>query len=154
MEASSLSAAHLRRLVLLCIVASLLPVGGCRICADCEDLAYPAYGGAWQRTRRDEGRVGSLFDPAGAKNSPLVSRDMPLEPDEIERAKRKDDDFDSPEDDRSRMEEAEEDSDDAADAEQEQRDDSEFREREQKLRDLDLEDIRVIPGEPEPPTMT
>jgi hypothetical protein len=67
------------------IGACLVPQAGCRICADCEDLAYPAYGGAWERTRRDAGRVGSMFDPAGGKADALVDRDQPPTPDELER---------------------------------------------------------------------
>jgi hypothetical protein len=71
------------------VVIGLAPLAGCRICADCEALAYPAYGGAWQRTRRDAGRVGSIFDPGGAKTSDLVSRDTPTDPDELERVRQK-----------------------------------------------------------------
>ncbi|QDT04183.1 hypothetical protein K227x_25720 [Rubripirellula lacrimiformis] len=65
------------------LMIAALPLGGCRICADCEDLAYPAYGGAWQRTNRDSGRVGSVFDPGGAKMAALTNRDEPDHPDEI-----------------------------------------------------------------------
>lgn len=61
------------------------PFGGCRICADCEDLAYPAYGGTAERTRRYEGRVGSIFDPAGTRSPDLMDRDSPPDPDELER---------------------------------------------------------------------
>ncbi|TWU55040.1 hypothetical protein [Rubripirellula reticaptiva] len=70
-------------LVIVALVIAALSLGGCRICADCEDLAYPAYGGAWQRTNRESGRVGSVFDPGGAKLSELVNRDDPSQPDEI-----------------------------------------------------------------------
>lgn len=66
---------------------SLLPLGGCRICLDTHDLDYPAYGGAWQRTQRDSGRVGSVFDPGGAKVAALVEREDPLTPDVMERMK-------------------------------------------------------------------
>lgn len=52
-------------------------VAGCTIPSDCGDLDYPTYGGAWQRTRRDSGRVGSVFDPAGARSATLSSRDLP-----------------------------------------------------------------------------
>jgi hypothetical protein len=51
-------------------------VTGCTIPSDCGDLDYPTYGGAWQRTRRDGGRVGSVFDPAGARSATLVDRDQ------------------------------------------------------------------------------
>jgi len=52
-------------------------IAGCTIPSDCGDLDYPTYGGAWQRTRRDSGRVGSVFDPAGARSATLSSRDLP-----------------------------------------------------------------------------
>lgn len=42
-------------------------LSGCAICTNCEDEAYPSYGGIWQRTDRFDGRVGSVFAPAGAK---------------------------------------------------------------------------------------
>lgn len=74
-----------RWIALLLLTMVLLQLGGCRICADCEDLAYPAYGGAWERTRRDSGRVGSLFDPAGAQSLSLADRDQPPTPDALER---------------------------------------------------------------------
>ncbi len=74
-----------RLVAMACLIAGMLPLAGCRICADCEDLAYPAYGGAWQRTNRDAGRVGSIFDPGGARASELVSRETPPDPDELER---------------------------------------------------------------------
>lgn len=48
---------------------------GCTLCQDCGDLDYPTYGGAWERTRRDSGRVGSVFDPAGARTARLSSRE-------------------------------------------------------------------------------
>ena len=38
-------------------------------------MDYPTYGGAWQRTRRDGGRVGSIFDPAGARTAAVVPRE-------------------------------------------------------------------------------
>ena len=41
--------------------------------------------GAWERTVRDTGRVGSIFEPAGGLASNLVSRDDPEDPDELER---------------------------------------------------------------------
>ncbi|WP_164104317.1 hypothetical protein [Candidatus Laterigemmans baculatus] len=39
--------------------------GGCSMCQQCELDTYSAYGGRWQRTDRDHGRVGSVFAPAG-----------------------------------------------------------------------------------------
>lgn len=55
---------------------------GCALPSDCGDLDYPTYGGAWQRTRRDAGRVGSVFDPAGARLPTLSPRDTPDEDDD------------------------------------------------------------------------
>ncbi|MEM6689580.1 MAG: hypothetical protein AAF664_09145 [Planctomycetota bacterium] len=76
-----------RRSSLLAIfaLATLAFLPGCRLCCDTEDIAYPAYGGAWQRTIRDHGRVGSIFDPGGNKASLLVDRSAPLNADELER---------------------------------------------------------------------
>ena len=95
-----------RWIAIALLTVGLFPLAGCRICADCEDLAYPAYGGAWQRTRRCSGRVGSVFDPAGAQSPDLVKRDQPPTPDELERAKQeaRDNgfrDFDRPGDERT-----------------------------------------------------
>lgn len=56
---------------------------GCTIPSDCGDLDYPTYGGAWQRTRRDSGRVGSVFDPAGARSATLVQRDQDDDPENV-----------------------------------------------------------------------
>ena len=58
---------------------------GCRLCSDCEDMDYPAFGGSWQRTIRDSGRVGSIFDSAGGKVAKLTDRDQPLPTDAQER---------------------------------------------------------------------
>jgi hypothetical protein len=41
--------------------------GGCTLCPNCDPDAFAAYGGRWERTDRDHGRVGSLFAPAGAQ---------------------------------------------------------------------------------------
>jgi hypothetical protein len=54
---------------------------GCRLCCDGEDVAYPAYGGVWERTLRNEGRVGSLYAPAGARTAELTDRNAPAEND-------------------------------------------------------------------------
>ena len=57
------------------LMGIVLTSGGCRLCCDLEDQAFPAYGGVWERTQRDSGRVGSLFDPGGARTSDLSPRD-------------------------------------------------------------------------------
>lgn len=149
-----------RWLLFALLAIALASSGGCRICADCEDLAYPAYGGAWQRTSRDTGRVGSIFDPAGAKSSALVPRDTPPKPDELERERQRDDDDDTDEPDR-RKEEDEAETDDDRDFESMEDDlrDRELEdieeEKEDELRKKDLDDIniRLIPGEPMPPVL-
>lgn len=75
----------LRWLAVGLMLLGLAPLTGCRICPDCDDIAYPAFGGSWQRTKRDSGRVGSVFDPAGGKTSELAPRDSPTATDELER---------------------------------------------------------------------
>ena len=57
------------------LIALACTLTGCTICQDCGDLDYPTYGGAWERTRRDSGRVGSIFDPAGARVAVLSARE-------------------------------------------------------------------------------
>ena len=57
----------MRELLAGAAFAGLLMLGGCRICESTDDCAYPAYGGSWQRTIPNHGRVGSIFAPAGAK---------------------------------------------------------------------------------------
>ncbi|SMP75297.1 hypothetical protein SAMN06265222_1195 [Neorhodopirellula lusitana] len=54
----------------LCLVS----LAGCRLCADCDLDSYPSYGGAWQRTQRDSGRVGSIFDPGGSRVADLSQK--------------------------------------------------------------------------------
>ena len=63
----------------------LMPLAGCRLCSDVEDMDYPAFGGSWQRTVRGSGRVGSVFDSAGGKVTKLTDRDQPLPTDAQER---------------------------------------------------------------------
>ncbi len=49
------------------IILLTLLCGGCTLCPNCDPDAFAAYGGRWERTDRDHGRVGSLFTPAGAQ---------------------------------------------------------------------------------------
>ncbi|MEE2935435.1 MAG: hypothetical protein VYA84_05510 [Planctomycetota bacterium] len=79
-------------MTVILLVGGLFPLGGCRICTDCEDLAYPAYGGSWQRTLRNEGRVGSVFAPAGGKTSKLIDRDVPPDTVDLERQRQEEKD--------------------------------------------------------------
>ncbi|KAA1262406.1 hypothetical protein LF1_49700 [Rubripirellula obstinata] len=140
----------------LVLIAMTLPFGGCRICADCEDLDYPAYGGAWQRTLRQSGRVGSVFDPGGAKAATLVDKTTPDEPDEIERSRQEardnDDDLDPDERDADDEDDSDEKSESMKDREeklrQQELDDIESEEEESELRKKGLDDIevRIVPG--------
>ncbi len=74
-------------LALMLLLPTTLLSTGCTIPSDCGDMDYPTYGGAWQRTRRDSGRVGSVFDPAGARTATLSPRELP-ENDERSRTER------------------------------------------------------------------
>ncbi len=38
---------------------------GCALCSSCDDYAYDAVGGLWERTDPAYGRVGSAFTPSG-----------------------------------------------------------------------------------------
>jgi len=144
------------------LLVMLVPSGGCRICAQCDDLDYPAYGGAWQRTRRDGGRVGSVFDPAGAKTAELVPREAPEKPDERQRQQRSESQSDDP----SMQDQYEADRDRQVDPDRldlqekmdqlrnkELEDIKEDREQELRNRTPDDIDVRVIPGEPVPPAL-
>ncbi|MGB7344843.1 MAG: hypothetical protein WBD20_11550 [Pirellulaceae bacterium] len=140
----------------------LVPMTGCRICASSEDLAYPSYGGAWQRTVRDSGRVASLFDPAGAKSSELVSRDNAVTQDELERRRR---DNESTNDDKSSDEDLPDGdsqgtspengsgNDDTPNLDPDEDLDPELRRRMEELRDQDLDDVKIIPGDALPPML-
>ncbi|MEM9827775.1 MAG: hypothetical protein AAF958_14385 [Planctomycetota bacterium] len=69
--------------VFLVAVATLATFStGCRIVSDVGEADFPAYGGVWQRSDRDSGLVGSLFDPAGGRVAVTVNRDQPSEADE------------------------------------------------------------------------
>ena len=149
-----------RWFALAAILGCLVPVGGCRICADCEDMAYPAYGGAWQRTRRSSGRVGSLFDPAGGKAAKLTDRDDPDDISEMERMRQQDDD-DSGGIDRSDESDDEPSTDDPEEQDRRQDDLQDRRlddirpKNEEELRRKELDDInvRIVPGQPLPPLL-
>lgn len=136
----------------LIILLVTITGGGCRICADCEDLEYPAYGGAWQRTLRNSGRVGSVFDPGGAKSAQLVDKTMPEAPDQIERNLQEARQSDDPD-----MDPQTPDSDDEAERESLKDREKELREKglddiesdaTEELRSKELDDIevRIIPG--------
>ncbi len=126
----------------------LVPNVGCRLCCNSEDLAYPAYGGAWQRTRRDDGRVGSLYDPAGARTAELTNRDEPKSVDEIYRNRptNQPNDEDAAELDDDTTQDAKN-----PKAKSEGDIDTDLKRRSDELKNLELEDIDVVPGEALPP---
>ena len=127
----------------LVLIAFTITFGGCRICADCEDLDYPAYGGAWQRTLRQSGRVGSVFDPGGAKAATLVDKTTPEDPDQIERRRQEADDRDDgPDTDELDDDES---TDESSDESTDDREPESMKEREKKLREQGLDDIESDP---------
>lgn len=78
----------LRVLAAAVLVAGLVSTtGGCRICAECDTEDYAAFGSQWPRTIRNQGRVGSLFDPGGNESAETVNRDSTLKLDAQERAR-------------------------------------------------------------------
>ena len=142
----------LRRWAIAAAALVLLAGGpGCRLCCDGEDLAYPAYGGAWERTNRDSGRVGSIFDPGGARVadlSPRTDGSPPrlFEPGDLEALEGEaSNEMESPE---------------ATDSNDQQQDDAEFQERleefrrQQRAAEGDEQDIDVIPGRTLPPDLS
>lgn len=125
--------------VVLC--SSLATLSGCRLCGDCDLDAYPSYGGAWQRTLRDSGRVGSLFDPGGSRASDLSAR---VDAESMEQEIRNRNSAGGSNEDATDRE-----TDDAADPLKDQGDvrdrnfdnDQQLKDMEDRLRDLDLQDI-------------
>lgn len=155
---------HLQTLLFVVFCLSLL--GGCRICPDCEDLDYPAYGGAWQRTLRDSGRVGSFFDPGGARTSELASRDSPITSSELERQSQESSGEEEESDDIESLEAEDSDSSDASDDEPDDLDLEESELDNRKLEDIELErekelkgkslddiEVSIIPSQPVPPSL-
>jgi hypothetical protein len=142
--------------LVMMLILLVAPLSGCRICNNTEDLAYPSYGGAWERTIRDSGRVGSLFDPAGAKTSTLNPKDAAVTQDELERGRRAEEDAaepSAPTDDPT--EEALPEDDDSGDEPKfgEDEVDEDLKKRMDKLRDQDLDDVKIIPGDALPPLL-
>jgi hypothetical protein len=144
------------------LMSSLLLLSGCRICSDCEDPAYPAYGGLWQRTIRETGRVGSTYAPAGGRAFDLAARDQPEGADQLERLRYQgkggggrdpgEDDRDETDDTPSdRDQEGNDFRDDLRDRELE--DIENPKEEEQQRRELDEIEVRVIRGRPSPPSL-
>ncbi|MCM2369304.1 hypothetical protein [Aporhodopirellula aestuarii] len=119
-------------------------VGGCRLCADCDLESYPSYGGVWQRTLRDSGRVGSIFDPGGSRAADLSAR---VDADDAD-ARRQQGMRSGGDDEMSDGEGAELNDDERSlddremnDSERRELDENNLREMEDRFRDLDLQDI-------------
>lgn len=133
---------------LILLVTLVVPSIGCRLCADCDMDAYPAYGGAWERTLRDTGRVGSVFDPAGSRSADLEDRTDPEAADRHIRGRSRYDNeaADSGEDREKKSADEQRKLDEEArgnDKTPEQQD-AELQELEQRLEGLDLQDIRYV----------
>lgn len=82
MNSSRIARSVLEGVTMVAVAVAAITLSGCTLCQDCGDLDYPTYGGAWERTRRDSGRVGSIFDPAGARTATLADRDESTKPDD------------------------------------------------------------------------
>ena len=136
-----------RTFIGLLLIAAVASTGsGCRLCCDSEDIAYGAYGGVWERTNRDSGRVGSLFDAGGARVSSLSPRDsvenvddqrsriIPLEQEEDRRG-----------------EPTEDPTDDSPEPKSDSETDQEFQDRLKKFEAERMLNAKVIPGNPIPP---
>jgi hypothetical protein len=121
----------------LCVIAA----SGCRLCADCDLDAYPSYGGAWQRTMRDSGRVGSLFDPGGSRSADLSAR-VDAETMEQENRRQNSDDANQAKKDDADANERSTDGENGGDIRDRNFDnDEQLKDMENRLRDLDLQDI-------------
>jgi len=121
-------------------------IAGCTIPSDCGDLDYPTYGGAWQRTRRDSGRVGSVFDPAGARTATLSPRELPETDGETRSAR--DSILSAPPDTLRALDDPQEADDDPL-----RQPSPSDRISPDRLRDLRLEDIDIQHGSPSPPDL-
>jgi hypothetical protein len=134
---------------LILLVTLVVPSIGCRLCADCDMDAYPAYGGAWERTLRDTGRVGSVFAPAGSRAADLANRTDPEAADRHIRSRSRyesETDSDLGEDRKKKSADEQRKLDDEArgnDKTPEQQD-AELQELEKRLEGLDLQDIRYV----------
>ena len=122
------------------LVLSLLP--GCRLCCEPDTEAFPAYGGVWERTQRNSGRVGSILDPGGVQNSALLPREQANKINTLQLPE-------SPED--NLMEGEGDSSKEGTEPETEQERDRKFEERRKRFEQEQMEEIDVIPGTPLPP---
>jgi hypothetical protein len=136
-----------RLLASLLLGGSVIPSVGCRLCCNTEDQAYPAYGGVWQRTLRNEGRVGSITNPGGARSSNLsprgsVPESTPFSDDQLDNGVQET----TPES---------LDRDETPGEEQFQPEsDEEFQKRFEEFQREKLEEINIVPGELLPPDLS
>lgn len=142
------------RFAAILVTVLLGSASGCRLCCDSEDIAYPAYGGVWERIERNQGRVGSLYDPAGARASNLTDRNAPAEnddarsniipPQRLEEDLQDDSPIDPVPEPRPRSEgETEEEFEERL---------KKFQEEQMKDGDDDMLNAMIIPGSPQPPS--
>ncbi len=131
-----------RSLACAVVLGTLSGMSGCRLCCSLEDAAYPSYGGLWERTQRDDGRVGSLFEPGGARSSSLQPRESASDAD----SRRRIAPFAAPGDDESDPSFNESDPEGRTEEERLKR----FQERRDELQEKMLS-AEVIPGVPAPP---
>lgn len=68
------------RLLTLVAVISTPFLSGCSTCCSTDDYNYPTYGGKWERTDRQYGRVGSIFTDGRVNSSAATPM---MEPEEI-----------------------------------------------------------------------
>lgn len=134
---------------LILLVTLVLPSTGCRFCTDCGMDAYPAYGGAWERTLRETGRVGSVFDPGGVRVSDIEPRTDPETADRRIRGRTRYEDGDTADSGEDRQKKSD---DEQRKLDEETRDDdktpeqqeAELEELEKRLEGLNLQDIRHV----------
>lgn len=126
-----------RRTASVLLLGGVTLLGGCRLGADCDLESYPAYGGAWQRTVRDSGRVGSIFDPGGSRASDLSARADSSENDAENRA-RLDTDKEEPE---GGAGEANREEEPGSGKDTDDLDESQMQEMRDRFENLDLQDI-------------
>lgn len=140
----SRSASDTRQILALATLAIIVITGsGCRLCCDRDDISYPAYGGIWERTNRDHGRVGSLFDPGGALVPDLDERgslDSEIRRQFTPRQELPDQDPGEENQDRQTPPEK-----------SESETDEEFQEKLRKFKEERMLNAAVIPGDPMPP---
>lgn len=131
----------------LLLAGILLVNSGCRLCCDPETEAFPAYGGAWERTSRTSGRVGSTFDPGGARIGSFTPRDSANKVDLLELEQQRDESGEESDSDEPPAPEPTEANPEDTEAERERK----FQERLKQFEERQLEDIDVIPGATLPP---